>query len=70
MEILIVKLKSLYSSTCSNLNYDSKTETKNVKGAEMVGFIKTCDQYPHKFNVGHFFCSLIFSPPPFLLGEI
>ena len=36
----------------------SKTVNKNVKGAKMMGFIKTCDQYPHKFNFGHFFLSL------------
>ena len=27
---------------------------KNVKGTEMMGFPKTCDKYPHKFNSGHF----------------
>ena len=24
---------------------------------KMVGFIKTCDQYPNKFNFNHFFNS-------------
>ena len=30
-------------------------ETKNMKGAKMMGFIKICDQYPRRFNFGHFF---------------
>ena len=25
----------------------------------MVEFVKTCDQYPHKFTFGHFFSSII-----------
>ena len=37
----------------------NKTETKNVKVAKMVEFIKTCNQYPHKFNFCHFFSSII-----------
>ena len=41
----------------------SKTETQNVNGAKMVGIIKTCNQYPHKFNNGHIFSSLIVSSP-------
>ena len=39
-----------------------QNKKKNVKRAEMVGFIKTCDQYPHKFNFGHFFRSLVVFP--------
>ena len=27
----------------------SKTVNKNVEGAKMMEFIKTCDQYPHNF---------------------
>ena len=46
---------------------EAKTETKNVKVAKMVEFIKTCDQHPHKFNFGHFFSSLIL--PPFFWGK-
>ena len=37
----------------------NKTETKNVKVAKMVEFIKTCDQYPRKFNFGQFFSFII-----------
>ena len=33
----------------SKLRY-SKTESRNVEVAKMVEFIKTCDQYPRKFN--------------------
>ena len=40
-----------------------KAVSKTVKGANMVEFIKTCNQYPHKFNFGHFFSSLIVSSP-------
>ena len=29
----------------------NKTEIRNVKSAQIVEFIKTCDQYPHKFNL-------------------
>ena len=36
----------------------SKTVNKNVKSAKMMEFIKTYDQYPHKFNFGHLFISL------------
>ena len=39
--------------------WHKKTGTKNVKVAEMVEFIKTCDQYSRKFNFGHFFSSII-----------
>ena len=30
--------------------FHSKTATKYVKGAKMAEFIKTCDQYAHKFS--------------------
>ena len=39
----------------------NKTDIKNVKGAKMVEFIKTCDYYPCKFNFGRFFMSIILS---------
>ena len=35
----------------------NRTETKNAMVAKMVESIKTCDQYPCKFNFGHFFSS-------------
>ena len=35
--------------------WHNKTETKNVKVAKMVQFVKTCKQYPHRFNFGIFF---------------
>ena len=35
-----------------------KTVNKNVKGAKMMGFLKACDQYPHKLYCGHLFSSL------------
>ena len=34
----------------------------------MVKFIKTCDQYPHKFHFGYFFSSIILTP--FCEGKI
>ena len=34
----------------------------------MVEFTKTCNQYRHKLNVGHFFSSIIL--PPFCLKKI
>ena len=40
--------------------WHNKTETKNEKDAEMVEFIKTCDQYPYRLNFGNFFNSIIF----------
>ena len=40
----------------------NKIETKNVKVAKMMEFIKTYDQYPRKFNFGHFFSSIILPP--------
>ena len=43
--------------------WHTKTETNNAKVARMVEFIKTCDQYPRKFNLGNFFNSIILSPP-------
>ena len=30
--------------------WHNKTEIKNVKVAKMMEFIKTCDQYPCRFN--------------------
>ena len=41
----------------------NKTETKSVKIAKMVEFIKTCDQCPRRFNFGSFFSSIILLPP-------
>ena len=43
--------------------WHNKTETKNVKVAKMVEFIKTCDQYPRRFNFGNFFNSIILPTP-------
>ena len=51
----------------SKLKYN-RTETKNVKVAKMVEFIKTYDQYPYKFNFGNFFSSTILLP--FCWGKI
>ena len=45
MKILLVKLKNLHTSACLKLNYCTTKQTKNVKVAKMVEFIKTCDQY-------------------------
>ena len=42
------------------------TETKNVKVAKMVESIKTCDQYPCKFDFGDFFSFIIL---PLSAGE-
>ena len=44
----------------------NKTGTNNVKVAKMMEFIKTCDQYPRKFNFGHLFSSIIL---PLSAGE-
>ena len=44
--------------------WHNKTETKNVKVAKMAEFIKTCDQYPRRFNFGNFFNSIILLPSP------
>ena len=57
VKILLVSLENLHTLACLNLNYDNRIVTKNVKGVNMVGFIKTFDQYPHQFNFGHFFSS-------------
>ena len=63
MKMILVKLKNLYTSASLNLKImANKTETKNVKVEKMVEFIKTCDQYPRKFNFGHFFSSIILPP--------
>ena len=45
----------------SKLKYN-RTETKTAMVAKMVEFIKTCDQYPYKFNFCHFFSSIILLP--------
>ena len=49
--------------------FHSKTATKYVKGAKMAEFIKTCDQYPHKFSFANLSSSFIVSPP-LSAGEI
>ena len=41
----------------------NKTNIKNKKVVKMVEFIKTCDQYPHRFNFGNFFISIILCLP-------
>ena len=46
---LFFKLKNLHSSACFDLNYDAAKQYP-----KLVGFIKSCDQYPHKFNFVHF----------------
>ena len=56
--ILFSKESSYFRMLESKL-WHNKTETKNVKVAKMVEFIETCDQYPRKFNFGHFFSSII-----------
>ena len=52
-----VKEPSHFSILESKL-WHNKTETKNVKVAKMVEFIKACNQYPRKFNFSHFFRKL------------
>ena len=47
--------------------WHSKTETNNVKVAKMVNFIKTCDQYPRRFNFVNFCYSIIL--PSLSAGE-
>ena len=37
--------------------WHKKTGTKNVKVTKIVEFIKTRDQYPCKFKLGHFLSS-------------
>ena len=49
--------------------WHNKTETKKVKAAKMVEFIKTYDPYPSRFNFGNFFNSVILSHP-FCSGKI
>ena len=46
VKILLVKLKNFHNSACLQLNYCITKQIKNVKVANMVEFIKTCDQYP------------------------
>ena len=41
VKILLVKLKNLHTSACLKLNYCTTKQTKNVKVAKMVEFIKT-----------------------------
>ena len=42
--------------------WHSKTETKNVNVAKMVEFIKTCDEFPRRFNFGNLFNSIMLPP--------
>ena len=49
VKILLVKLKNLHTSACLKLNYCTTKQTKNLKVAKMVEFIKTCDKYPCQF---------------------
>ena len=57
-----VKEPSHFSMLESKL-WHSKTVTKNVAGAKMVKFTKSCDQYHRKFNFAHFFSFVIVSSP-------
>ena len=68
VKILLVKDPSHFSMLVTKL-WHGKTESKNVKAAKMVEFIKTCDQCPpRRFNFGNFFNSIIL-PPPFCWGK-
>ena len=49
-------------------SWHNKTETNNVKVVKAVEFIKTCDQYPRRFNFGNFFNSITL--PSFCLAKI
>ena len=49
VDILLVNLKNPYTSAYLNVNYSTEKHS-----SKMVEFIKTCDQYPHKFNFGQF----------------
>ena len=68
MKILVFKLNNLHTSACLKLNYGKTKQTKKVKVAKMVEFIKTYDQYPCRFNFHNFFNSIIL-PPPFCWGK-
>ena len=46
--------------------WHNKPDNKNIKVAKMVEFIKTCDQYPCRFNFGIFFQ---FDNPPSLSAK-
>ena len=45
VKILLVKLEKLCTSAWLKLNYCTTKQTKTVKVAKMVEFIKACDQY-------------------------
>ena len=62
VKIKDVKVKNLHTSTHLNLNYGTTEQKPKMLWLLMVEFIKTCDQYPCKFNFGHFFSSLILLP--------
>ena len=68
MKIKEVNSKNLHISACLNLNYGicNKTETKNVKVAKMVEFIKTCDQHSRSLTLVIFLASYSF---PLSAGE-
>ena len=57
-------LKNLQTSACLNINYDTAKQKpkENVEVVKMVEFIKTCNQYPNKFNFCHFFSSITLPP--------
>ena len=70
VKIEVVKIKVKEPSHFSMLEsklWHNKAETENVKPAKIVEFIKTFDQYPCKFNFGHFF--QLHNSPSFLLGK-
>ena len=58
--ISYLKQPSHFSMLESKL-WHNKTEISSLNVAKMVEFIKTCDQYPVRFNFGHFFSSKIVS---------
>ena len=51
--VIYVKDRVPFSMVESNLWY-IKTANKKVKEAKMIGFIKTCDQCPHKLSLATF----------------
>ena len=48
--------ESQHFSMLESKLWHSETETKHVKNAKMMRFIKTCNHYCHKFNFGNHYC--------------
>ena len=59
MKMLLVKLKYLYIQYAWLSIMKKKNSNQNVNVEKMVAFVKTCDNYHHKFQLFQLSCEIV-----------